>query len=392
MPAQRGLDSQEILRRLIAFDTTSAKSNLALVDFAAGLLDRPGVRIERFFSPEGTKANLLVELGPESTAARSGLLLSGHTDVVPALEDGWTSDPFVLTERPSSDGPRWFARGSADMKGFIALAVELASQLDIAKLVSPLALLLTYDEEVGTLGAQHFAHDWPHDRELPRLAVIGEPTSLEVVRLHKGHLKLAVTVRGAPAHSSLPHLGKNAIEAGARAVAALGALRDQLQEEHPEYGEHFPGAPFVTLNVARIAGGTAINIVPDRCVIELGIRLLPGMSSFAITERVRAALAEALADDEHTLEGIGDSPPLLCRDDAPHAEFLRQEVGQSGTRGAAYASDGGPLQALGIESVLFGPGSIEVAHRPDEFLPQVEFERAAGILRRLVHHFCETTP
>ena len=268
MPASRGLDRQEILRRLIAFDTTSAKSNLALTDFVAGLLERPGVRIEQFYSPDGTKANLLVELGPEPTTRRA--CCSGTPTSFRARR---LSDPFALTERMSVDGPRWFARGSADMKGFIALAVELASELEIASLEHPLALLFTYDEEVGTLGAQHFASAWARDRPLPRLAVIGEPTSLEVVRLHKGHLKLAVTVRGAPAHSSLPHLGKNAIEAGARAVAALGMLRDRLQEEHPEHGEHFPGAPFVTLNVARIAGGTAINIVPDRCLIELGIRL-----------------------------------------------------------------------------------------------------------------------
>lgn len=382
MPA--ALDRIELLRRLIAFDTTSSESNLPLIDFAAGALDRPGVRIDRLVSPDGRKANLWVELGPEVDEHRRGLLLSGHTDVVPAREDGWQSPPFVLTER----GDTWAARGSADMKAFLALAVELAGELDLRRLRQPLALLFTYDEEVGTLGAQEFAAHWPRARPLPRLCVIGEPTSLQVVRMHKGHLKLRLTVRGAPAHSSLPHLGHNAIEAGARAVAALAGLRDRLRSEHPEHGAYFDGAPFVTLNVARIEGGTAINIVPDRCVIDLGVRLLPGMESAAMVERARSTLAATLAGEDYALEVTGDSRPMLCADDAPHAAFLRREVGQTDTLGAAYASDGGPLQALGVQSVLFGPGSIEAAHRPNEFLPRGEFERAAGILRRLVAHFC----
>ncbi len=382
------LDRVQILERLVAFDTTSSRSNLACLDFLCELLERPGVRLRRLPSPDGTKANLLVELGPPSDARRRGLLLSGHTDVVPALEPDWQSDPFTLT----ADGDRLVGRGSADMKGFLALAVDIARKVAPASMRAPLALLFTYDEEVGTLGAQRFAADWPRSEPLPRLCVIGEPTSLAVVRMHKGHLKLRVVLRGAPAHSSLPHLGRNAIEAGARAVAALGALRDTLRDERSEWSDYFGEVPCVTLNVARIEGGVAINVVPERCVIDLGIRLLPGMRSAEMTARVRAALDAALAASPdgitYTLEETGDSPPLLSPADAPHAELLSALVGQSASRGVAYASDGGPLQALAIDSVLFGPGSIDVAHRANEWLPRAELARAGEILERVVDRFC----
>ena len=382
------LDRLQILQRLVAFDTTSSKSNLACVDFLCELLDRPGVRLRRLPSPDGSKANLLVELGPPSDARRSGLMLSGHTDVVPALEPDWSSDPFTLT----ADGDRLAGRGSADMKGFIALAVETARNVELARLRAPLALLFTYDEEVGTLGAQRFADEWSKTEPLPRLCVIGEPTSLGVVRMHKGHLKLRVVLRGAPAHSSMPHLGRNAIETAARAVAALGALRDTLREERSEWSDYFGEVPCVTLNVARIEGGVAVNVVPERCVIDVGLRLLPGMRSTEMIARVRAALEASIGTSPdgvtYTLEENGDSPPLLSPADAPHAALLCALVGQTEGRGVAYASDGGPLQALAIDSVLFGPGSIDVAHRANEWLPRAEFDRASGILARAVEHFC----
>ena len=382
------LDRLQILQRLVAFDTTSSRSNLACIDFICELLDRPGVRLRRLPSPDGTKANLLVELGPANDARRDGLMLSGHTDVVPALEPDWRSDPFTLT----ADGDRLTGRGSADMKGFLALAIDAARSVAPERLRAPLALLFTYDEEVGTLGAQRFAADWSRSEPLPRLCVIGEPTSLAVVRMHKGHLKLRVVLRGAPAHSSMPHLGRNAIETGARAVAALGALRDALRDERSEWSDYFGEVPCVTLNVARIEGGVAVNVVPERCVIDVGIRLLPGMRSAEIIGRVRAALDASIGASPdgvtYALEETGDSPPLLSPADAPHAEFLRAAVGQHGDRGVAYASDGGPLQALGLTSVLFGPGTIDVAHRPNEWLPCDEFDRAAGILGQVVERFC----
>lgn len=382
------LSDFELLARLVAFDTTSAKSNLPLVDFLCDYLERPGVRLERLPSPDGRHANLLVGRGPEPDAGRAGLILSGHTDVVPAGEPEWESDPFALSPR----GDRLFARGACDMKGFLALAVNLAARLAAerpgAALRAPLLLLFTYGEELGTLGAQQLVRDWPRERPLPRAAVIGEPTSLAVVRLHKGHLKLRVTVVGRSAHSSLPHLGRNAVEAAGQVIAALAALRRELESERPTHHEHFPEVPFAALNVARVAGGVAINIVPDRATVELGVRLLPGMDSAAMVERVRAAIAAGRPDAHVEVALLSDSPPLLCPADSPAASALAELMAQRATLGASFASDGGPLQGLGIESVLWGPGSIEVAHRPNEFLPRAELERAAGLLPALVERLC----
>jgi acetylornithine deacetylase len=376
------LDDGALLARLVAFDTTSSNSNLPLVEFLADYLEQPGVRVRESGYGDPRKANLLIELGPEIGPRREGLLLSGHLDVVPAGE-GWQSDPFALTD----GGDRWFARGACDMKGFIAIAANLALEIDAAALRSPLALLFTCDEEIGTVGAQHWVaavgDAWP----LPRATVIGEPTSLKVVRMHKGHLKLRVTARGRPAHSSQPQLGRNAIESAARLVGALGRFRDDLAAERPAHAERFPEAPFVTLNSGLIRGGTAVNVVPERCEIDLGIRLLPGMTSAPIIERLRAVLAAS--GEECELAVLGDSPPMLCPEDAMVRRRLAALLEQQEDVGASFASDAGPLQALGQESVLFGPGAIAVAHKPNEYVPKDEMARAREVLRRLVHELCE---
>ncbi len=206
-----------LLGRLIAFDTTSRNSNLPLADFLCDYLDRPGIRISRVPSADGAKTNVVAWVGPQPTADRRGLVLSGHMDVVPAEEDGWTSEPFALTD----GGDRWVARGACDMKGFLALATNLAAEAaeaGTARWRAPLALVFTYDEEVGTLGAKRLTESFPEAAALPRSAIIGEPTSLRVVRTHKGHFKLRITLHGVAAHSGYPHLGANAIEPAGRVI------------------------------------------------------------------------------------------------------------------------------------------------------------------------------
>jgi acetylornithine deacetylase len=378
-------DEVELLRRLVAIDTTSDRSNLPLLDLVEEVLDRPGVRRERFPSADGAKANLLVELGPEGDGG--GLLLCGHTDVVPAGDGGWRADPFRLRD----EGDRWVARGACDMKGFLALAVARAARLEPAALRRPLVLLLTHDEEVGTLGAQRFVRAWAGRPPLPRAAVVGEPTSLRVVRLHKGHLRLEIELRGRSAHSSLPHLGRNAIEAAGRALEALRTLHLELEREvTPGAAEAFPEAPHVTFNVGRIAGGGALNVVPEHCVIGVGLRPLPGMDGADLVERVRGAVAAALGGDgvAWSLEVLGASPALASPPDAAACRALAVRVGPPEARGASFASDAGPLQELGLQPVLFGPGSIEAAHRPNEFLPRAEFERCGEVLDGVVHDLC----
>ena len=377
------MTDEALLARLVAFDSTSHRSNLDLADFIAGYLDRPGVRIARNPSTDGSKVNLVIAAGPEDRSRR-GLMLSGHMDVVPAGDSGWNSDPFTLTRV----GDAFIARGACDMKGFVALAVNRFAATDPAGLARPLTLLFTYDEELGTLGARRLAETWSDAELLPRAAVIGEPTSLAAVRMHKGHLKIRVTIAGVPAHSAYPHLGRNAIEPAGPILTALAALEAELATERPLHGEHFSEVPFPTLNLGVIAGGTAINVVPERCTIELGVRLLPGMSSDAMVERVRRTVDRAV--QAAVVEEIGDSPPMVLDESAEIYRHLAGCLGQRDTRAVSFTTDASWLQRMGVECVICGPGSIEAAHKPNEFLPAGEFGRAGDLLRALVSSYTST--
>lgn len=382
MPAR--LSDTDLLRKLVGFDSVSRNSNVPIAEFLADYLDRPAVRIVHSAGTEAGKVNLVVMLGPEPDGSHEGLVLSGHLDVVPADEDEWQTDPFTVAER---DG-RLYGRGTADMKGFIALAANRAAGLDPAKLRRPLALIFTCDEELGTLGAKAFVDTWPNPERLPRDAIIGEPTSLAVVRMHKGYLKLRLGFRGIAAHSGYPHLGRNAIEPAARAIDALGRLRKQLEGERPKYHEFFPDVPFAPLNVGVVRGGIAINIVPDRCVVEFGIRLLPEMDVEAMLARVRRAVHDAVSDADYELEIIGNSPPMLLEESALLHRSLADILNQKGTRSVSFATDAGWFQTVGLGCVIFGPGSIETAHKPNEFVPVEELRRAGTVLDTIVTRRC----
>ncbi|MHC4933083.1 MAG: M20 family metallopeptidase, partial [Planctomycetota bacterium] len=271
------LSDTELLARLIAFDSTSRKSNLPIADF---ICEYAGGVVERQESSDGTKANLILRYGPR-TDSPEGLVLCGHMDVVPAEEPEWTSDPFVLRD----DGERLYGRGACDMKGFLAVALNVAREA--RELKAPLVLVFTYDEEVGTRGARRLVEHWPDIDRLPRSVIVGEPTMLRVVNMHKGHCEMRVTLKGRSAHSGYPHLGRNAIEAAGRVIAALRGLRYQLEREGGPFAERYPDSPYVTLNLGSVHGGSAVNVIPDRCEIELGARLLPGMGLDDLVPRVR---------------------------------------------------------------------------------------------------------
>ncbi len=375
------LSDEDLLARLVAFDTTSHRSNLPLVDFLCEYLARPGVRISRHLDPTGDKANLVVEAGPPvDPVTRSGLVLSGHTDVVPAEEPEWTTDPFSLAVRDDN----LYARGSADMKGFLALATNLLARLANERLAAPLVLLFTYDEEVGTLGARHFRQTWPLDqRPLPRRALIGEPTECRVIRVHKGHLKMKVTLLGESAHSAYPHLGSNAIEPAARLIASLRNFRVELEARRLPSSLWFPEVPFPSLNVATISGGTAVNIVPDRCELGFGVRLLPGLDAETLQQELADRIAEALDGFPHRLETLSLSPPMELPEGSSLFDQLQAVAGTGASDeppAVSFATDAGWFQQLGMDCVLYGPGSIKVAHRPNEFIPRDELVAAASIL------------
>lgn len=274
------------------------------------------------------------------------------------------------------------------MKGFDALAISLLAEIDPSTLKAPLVGLFTFDEELGTLGAFHFAKHWPSQRPLPPHAIVGEPTSLRAVRMHKGHAAMRATVSGKPAHSGYPHLGVNAIEPAGRIIVALAELRAVLEQERCVTSKYFPDVPYAALNVAQVAGGEAINIVPETCTVHIGVRALPGMDSPALAARIRQAVESGKADADVTFELLNDSPPFELDESAPIYKAVCGLVDQRETYGVNYASDAGHLARMGVDCVLFGPGSIDVAHRPNEFIPIKEFERAKGLLRSLVQQMC----
>lgn len=389
------LPDTELLARLVAFDTTSANTNLPLLDFVCEYLDGTGARIHRMPSEDGAKANLAVVAGPEpdgrGVGDRDGLTLCGHTDVVPALEPGWSSDPFVAT----AAGETIVGRGTADMKGFLALAIQTLAESGRRTLERPLAVLFTFDEEVGTLGARRLFDSGGPPELLPRRTIVGEPTSLVAARLHKGHLRARIVFEGRAAHSGLPHLGESAIEPAARVVVALSELRRRLEAERPAGADAFPTVPFVPLNVGRIEGGAAANVVPDRCAIELGARLLPGMESEDFLARVREAVAHGAGDAPWRLEVMGESPPAMLDDVSDLWGWLRAEATpparretNPGSESVAFATDAGWLQRIGFDCVIWGPGSIEVAHRPNEFVPLSDLAAARATLARAVDRWC----
>ncbi len=381
------LSDAELLAKLVAFDSTSRNSNLPIAEFICSYFDHSDFEITRNENNDGSKVNLIMQL-PGSVLVdgneRSGLVLSGHMDVVPADEPGWNSDPFTLTETDNA----YVARGACDMKGFVALAMNTMRRAADWLLLHPLVLLFTFDEELGTLGAQHFVNTWDHPFELPRSAIIGEPTSLRVVRMHKGHLKMRVTISGVGAHSGYPHLGVNAIEPAGRVISALSMLRQQWKEERTETSEFFPETPYVALNIAQIRGGSAINIVPDHCEIDFGVRVLPGMDSANLIEQIRSTLKDAGELGKYSVEVIDESQPLLTDENTLIHQTVCELISQSQSHGVSYASDAGPFSKLDMDCILIGPGTIEVAHKPNESVPKHEFLHARKLLERIVHKMC----
>lgn len=372
----------DTLSRLVAFPTVSDQPLTEMAAWLAERAETSGFRVERFETSPG-KHNVVASAGP---AGEDGLVLSGHMDVVPTEGQPWSSDPFRLTER---DG-HVYARGACDMKGFIASAVEAAARVDLSRLRRELVLVWTHDEEVGCKGSAALATQL-EGRPLPSLAVIGEPTDFRVCRMHPGHLTLEVRCSGVPAHSSRPELGASAIRVASRALDALWALESELRAERAFEG--VLESPWPVMNVGTIEGGAAVNIVPDRCVIRLGVRPLPGQDIDALIARFAYAIARV--DDEARAWGGGArlsplhlAPPLLTEEDTPLERLLRPHACAGAAGAVPFATDGGNLARLGVRSLIFGPGSIDVAHRPDEHVAIADLVRTTDILEDLIQRRC----
>lgn len=348
-----------------------------LSEWLAERLEALGLRVSIVRDPHDTgKHNLVASAGPIGT---DGLVLSGHMDVVPTEGQPWSSDPFVLTER---DG-RLYGRGTADMKGFFACTLEALRRVPLGRLRRELLLLWTYDEEVGCLGSAQLVDVFrEQERPLPTACLIGEPTGFEILRMHQGHEALAVEIRGQAAHSSRPDLGVNAIEGAAAAIEVIRELARDLAASPADIPEL--ERPFVPMNVGRIRGGSAVNIVPDSCTIELGYRPLPGQDAHAVADDLAARLARLDGPWTLSVRHLHGIAALNTHEGTPLERLLTPFASQPVPGAASFATDGGNLAKIGMQPLIFGPGSIEVAHRADEFVEASALARGADILEAVI--------
>jgi len=371
-----------MIRKLVGFDTTSRESNLALIEFARDWLDGFGIKSELVFDASRRKANLFATIGPEDTP---GILLSGHSDVVPVDGQDWHSEPFTAIEKDD----RLYARGSSDMKSFIAVALALVPKFIAAKLTTPIHLGITYDEEVGCLGVRPLIAALAKHKVKPRLCIIGEPTMMQPVIANKGKYSYVCRVRGHESHSALAHAGVNAVETAAEIVAHLRAVARQRRKDGP-FDEGFT-PPYSTIHVGTIQGGTALNIVPRDCRFEFEIRDLPGDDASAIRGDVER-FAKGLLPEMHAVNAeagiefdeINVTPPLSTAPDAEIVQLTQALSGANATGKVSYTTEGGLYQKSGIPTVICGPGSIEQAHRPDEFIALDQVKQCEAFMQRLL--------
>ncbi|MBI1405051.1 MAG: acetylornithine deacetylase [Caulobacter sp.] len=373
----------DILSTLVGFDTTSRHSNLDLIEWVEAYLAGHGVTSRRVANADASKANLMARVGP---AAEGGVILSGHTDVVPVDGQPWTSDPFTLTER---DG-KLYGRGSSDMKGFIALALAAVPDLIAADIRRPVWLALSYDEEIGCLGAPAMIEALAGVDPRPALAVVGEPTGMEVVGAHKGILSATVVVNGREAHSSQTHLGVSANMTALGLMAELTALADRLIAAADPASPFEP--PHATLTIGVIQGGTAINILARECRFSFDLRCPPGQDPNALLapffDRCRALDAALKARSPEMgvrFEVHADVPSLALQAGGPAEALARRLAGDNGPlRAVPYAAEAGQFQLGGFPVVLCGPGWIDQAHQPDEWIEISQMRRGADFMTRLV--------
>ncbi len=366
----------QTLADLVAFPTVSTEPVTQLADYLADRCDAAGMRIERFHSSPG-KCNLVCSAGPAGT---DGVILSGHMDVVPVVGQPWTSDPFILTPR----GDRLYGRGSCDMKAFLAAIVHALPSLQLQRLERELMLVFTFDEEVGCHGSRELADAFLEvQRPVPTACLIGEPTSMSIFRMHPGHTAVRVVCVGKAAHSSKPDLGRSAILAAGRVIRALELLAEEWSRR-VQFADLLD-RPFVVMNIGTIQGGNAINIVPDRCVLEVGFRPLPGMDPDVLIAELRERALEAGAVD---VSALRTTPAMLTPEGTALEGILRGFGATPRPGAAAFATDGGNLQKLGVQTLVFGPGSIDVAHQADEYVPLGELHAAVDVVQAVVHARC----
>jgi acetylornithine deacetylase len=381
--ARAQIDKTEMIERLVGYDTTSRNSNLSLIEFVRDYLDGHGVKSELVFDETGGKANLYATIGPQD---QGGIMLSGHTDVVPVDDQDWHTDPFKLTAKDD----RLYARGSCDMKSFIAVVLTLIPELADRRLRTPIHLSFSYDEEVGCLGARRLIDVLGGRPHRPKLCIVGEPTMMQVGVGHKGKHVYRCHVHGHEAHSSLVHQGVNAIEAAAEIVAHLKGMARRKRDHGPFDPDFDP--PYSSIHTGLIHGGTALNIVPKDCEFDFEIRPLPGDDVAGLIAELRDFAATKLLPEMHAvqpgtgiaIDDVSAAPALDTPLDAEVTQLAASLTGENGTIKVPFGTEGGLFSAAGIPTIICGPGSIDQAHKPDEFVALDQIARCEAFLRRLI--------
>ena len=373
----------DLLDRLVAFPTVSRDPNRALIDFARQYLADRGVEAELFEAEDGRKANLFATIGPPDVA---GVLLSGHTDVVPVDGQTWTTDPFRLAVNKG----RAFGRGTTDMKGFIASVLHLVDRIDSGSLRTPIHLAFSHDEETGCVGVRPMIASLAARGLRPRCAIVGEPTSMRIATGHKGKIGARATCCGVAAHSALAPTALNAIHLACDFVAGVRTRQDELARHgarDPDYD-----VPYTTLHVGKIMGGTALNIVPDRCTVDFEIRNIAADDAEAIlnglmdaTGTIASRSRPAFPDADIGIEVFNRYPGLATPRDAEVVRFVADLVGASDTCKVAFGTEGGLFtEQLGVPVVVCGPGSMDQGHKPDEFIALDQLEACDRMMDRLL--------
>jgi len=383
------VNSEQLLARLIAFDTTSTRSNLELIDFVRNLLDDHGVESQLVPSEDRTRANLYATIGPDDVG---GIMLSGHTDVVPTAGQDWHSDPYKM----KTEDKLLLGRGACDMKGFIACVLAGLPQMTAERLLTPIHLAFSYDEEIGCVGARRLVESMTGFEVKPRLGLIGEPTSMNMVLGHKGKVSFRVTVSGFSCHSAYISSGVNAVEYAAELIAFIRGMnrrvRDQLVDE--SYS-----VPHTTFHVGNISGGTALNIVPQQCQFEFEIRNLPQQDLDALVHEIRHYASNVLLLDMQSRHPDSDIHfdeisyyPGLHTDPASAVIACTRAINPIDEIGdnVSFGTEAGLFDGLGINSLICGPGSIDQAHKPDEFVSREQMGFCNTMLDNLVHRCRET--
>ena len=378
------MNSEEILAQLVAFDTTSTKSNLQLIDFVRNLLDDHAIESQLVHNDDHSCANLYATIGPDD---RGGVMLSGHTDVVPTTGQDWHSDPYQLR----TEDKLLFGRGSCDMKGFIACVLAGLPQMAAARLQTPIHLAFSYDEEIGCVGARRLIASMAGFEVKPRLGLIGEPTSMSMVLGHKGKISFRVTVSGLSCHSAYISNGVNAVEYAAELITFIRNMNTRVQQNltDPSYT-----VPHTTFHVGNINGGTALNIVPRQCEFEFEIRNLPQQDLDSLIHEIKHYANDVLLADmqsryEHSEIRFDETScyPGLHTDPASAVIACTRAINPIDEVGdnVSFGTEAGLFDSIGINSLVCGPGSIDQAHKPDEFVSREQMQYCDRMIENLVH-------